>query len=364
MTDNLKRYRAIMDGLKQLYPQQLSGRQMQHMHVLAALISGIVGSGQSQLPAIANKMPGQVQRESRIMRLRRWLKNEAITTATYFAPFAQALLVGLATEPLVVVIDSSQLGRGCMCLMVSVVYKGRALPIGWLVFQGNKGHCSEARHLEVLVQIQPLIPGGATVIVLGDGEFDGVTWLQTLTDYGWLYVCRTAKNAILYEDEMRFSFAQWGVQRGQCLSLAQVRFTDQRYGPLLAVAWWDTAYQEPIYLVTNFELAEEACHYYRLRFRIETFFSDQKSRGFYLHKSHLSDPQRLMRLLIAACLAYIWLVYLGELATRRPAWHKAIHRLNRCDLSLFQLGRALLEHFLNADWPILVAFQMPSQQLC
>jgi hypothetical protein len=34
-------------------------------------------------------------------------------------------------------------------------------------------------------------------------------------------------------------------------------------------------------------------------------FADQKSRGFHIHKSHIADPQRLSRLLIAACLAYI-----------------------------------------------------------
>jgi hypothetical protein len=43
---------------------------------------------------------------------------------------------------------------------------------------------------------------------------------------------------------------------------------------------------------------------------IETFFSDQKSRGFHLYQSHLADPQRLSRLLIAAYLAYIWIIYL------------------------------------------------------
>jgi hypothetical protein len=328
------------------------------MQVLAALISGIVGSGQSQLPAIANKMSGMVQRESRIMRLRRWLKNEQITPGSYFAPFAQALLASLGREALVLVIDGSQLGRGCMCLMMSVVYQGRALPVGWVVLRGSKGHCSEACHIELLQQVKPLVPTAASVIVLGDGEFDGVNWLQTLADHGWWYVCRTAKNAILYEDDVRFSFAEWGVERGQCLHLQHIAFTDQRFPLALAIAWWDAAYRDPIYLVSNLELAEEACFYYRLRFRIETFFSDQKSRGFYLHKSHLADPLRLSRLLIAACLAYIWLIYLGTLTNQRPLWRRAIHRLDRCDLSLFQLGRALLEHFLNANLPILVAFQL------
>lgn len=83
--------------------------------------------------------------------------------------------------------------------------------------------------------------------------------------------------------------------------------------------------------------------------------SDQKSRGFQLHKSHLSDPQRLLRLMIAACLAYLWVVYLGTLA-HTEGWVAIIHRTERCDLSLFQLGLRLLEHFLNEAIPIPVAF--------
>jgi hypothetical protein len=44
------------------------------------------------------------------------------------------------------------------------------------------------------------------------------------------------------------------------------------------------------------DAAEEACCSDQKRFRIETVFSDQKSRGFHLHQSHISDPQRLARL--------------------------------------------------------------------
>ncbi|MGB8719516.1 MAG: hypothetical protein WCD46_09420, partial [Desulfobacterales bacterium] len=43
------------------------------------------------------------------------------------------------------------------------------------------------------------------------------------------------------------------------------------------------------------------------RVPIETFFSDQKSRGFNIDKSHLSCPQRLTRLMYASCLAYLWI---------------------------------------------------------
>jgi len=45
--------------------------------------------------------------------------------------------------------------------------------------------------------------------------------------------------------------------------------------------------------------------------------------------------------MIAASLAYIWIVFLGELALQ-DGWVKIIRRTNRCDLSLFQLGLDLL----------------------
>ena len=102
-------------------------------------------------------------------------------------------------------------------------------------------------------------------------------------------------------------------------------------------------------------------HDYRKRFGIETFFSDQKSCGFHLHKSHLSEPERLSRLLIAACLAYIWIIYLGDLCVKEE-WTPIIHRTDRCGLSLFQLGLRLLAHFLNEDLSIPVAFHIPIEE--
>ena len=133
--------------------------------------------------------------------------------------------------------------------------------------------------------------------------------------------------------------------------------TRAAYGPILRICCWAKGCKEPLYVVTNMDAAEEACRLYSKRFRIETFFSDQKSRGFPLHQSHLANPQRLSRLLIAACLASLWIVYLGAVCMKEGLV-RIIHRSHRCDLSLFQLGMRLLEHFLNEDLPIPVAFHI------
>jgi len=144
---------------------------------------------------------------------------------------------------------------------------------------------------------------------------------------------------------------------GTLVALKEVQITRDAYGPVMVLSCWATGYQEPLYLVSNMDVAEEACRYYQKRFRIETFFSDQKSRGFHIHKSHISDPQRLSRLLMAACLAYIWMIYLGALC-EKEGWLPIIHRTDRCDLSLFQLGLRTLEYFLNEDGSIPVMFHI------
>ncbi len=343
----------------QLYPTEPKGNTARHLHTLAGLISGIVGSKSTNLPAIADKVPDETKKESRVKRFSRWIKNERINADIYFLPYADALLTGLATDQtLLLAIDGSEVGRKCLALMVSVIYKKRALPIAWIVVKGNKGHFPKETHVELLTQVHMIIPEGSDVIVVGDGEFDGIILQATMEAFGWKYVSRTAKNAQLGADGEIFSILEMGVQAGECFGWPDVSFTLQAYGPVLIVAWWDDRYEDPIYLVTNMELVDEACHWYAKRYRIETFFSDQKSRGFNLHKSHISDPVRLARLLIAACLAYIWIIHLGVIA-KQDDWVKIIHRTDRCDLSLFQLGLSLLEHFLNEHIPIPVAFQIP-----
>src|SRR5712692_5454037 len=204
MSDNLRRYRAIRDALTQGYPGQPTGTVARHLTTLAALISGIVGSKRTQLPNIAAHVPDGAQPESRVKRFARWLRNDHVTEEVYFVPFTEVLLRHLALQTLVLVIDGSVVGRGCVALMLHVVYKGRALPIAWLVRSGKKGHFPEEWHLTLLAQVQKRIPAGAQVVLLGDGAFDGTRLQHTVQEYHWSYVVRTGSNIIVVWDGERF----------------------------------------------------------------------------------------------------------------------------------------------------------------
>lgn len=250
MGDTLRRYRAVRDALKKIYPKELTGNQARHLNTLASMISGIVGSQSTNLPDIAGKTAvepynGQkpATRESRVKRFSRLLTKETITQEIYFMPFATVLISALAHSPLVLAIDGSAVGMECAALMIGIVYQRRLLPLAWIVREGKKGHFPEQIHLELLDLVKPLIPADAQVILVGDGEFDGVDYQRKVNLWGWKYVSRTATTIKLSTDDHEFSFAEM-VQRirpGQKIAAPQVAFSNEEYGPVTAIAWWGRA---------------------------------------------------------------------------------------------------------------------------
>ena len=312
MCDNLRRFTEVRKHFLNHFPHARA-RQRRHLQTLAALVAAIVGARQVSLPALAHQVPEANKASSREQKYRRFVAHSGITQQQYFLPFVRPLLEHLAaTAPLVVVFDGSVIGRGCVMLMASLVYKRRAIPLSWIVRAGEKGHFPEALHLELLEELVSLVPATASVTFLGDGEFDSVALLDALEQLGWSWVCRTASNRVLFEGDERFRMQDVDVANERYCYLRQVGYSNERYGPVQVLVWQEPGYKEPVYLVTNLDVAEEAIWYYRKRFfrrfRIasETLFSDQKSRGFKIDKSHLSDPVRLARLMMAAALAYIW----------------------------------------------------------
>jgi len=343
MTDRHKVYTKVVKTLKQMMEMSHQG----HLVTLAMMITGIVLSRNAQLSQMSSEVPVAAKDKSVEMRLRRWVKHGKINADMIYMPFARQILAALASAPLVLVMDGSQAGRGCMVLMVGVLYKKRALPIAWVVYKGKKGHTSAQRHIQALEKVLPLLPEGSEVVLLGDAEYDTtemLVWVATNTH--WQYVLRTSPQIYVQEGQNSQPISAYPLAQGQLFHRHQVGFTQDGTVSLNLIGWWGSRYQEPIFLITNLPNAYQACRFYRRRFQIETFFSDQKSRGFHIHKSHLSDPVRLGRMLVAACLAYIWMICQGlwVIASNNTG---LIDRTDRTDKSLFRLGLDWIKYALK-----------------
>jgi len=339
MSDKRKVYTQVLKTLKKLMPTI----KQCYVVTLAMMVSGIVTGKKAQLSAMSGEIASQAKPKSIERQIRRFVKNERVDEKVIYMPFAEMILQQLAQQTLYIAIDGSTVGRGCMTIMVGVVYRQRLLPLVWVTYKGKKGHTTAARHIELLKLLKSLIPTNGDVVLLGDAEYDTVemlAWVMTKAD--WRFVVRSAPQLLIRQEETSQKLCDLRGEKGTIESLADVYFTAQEVGPVMAIAWWGKKYKKPIYLITNHSNPEEACHFYKKRFKIETMFSDKKSRGFHIHKSHLSEPKRVACLLLASCLAYLWMIYLGVTVMAHEHKRRLIDRTDRVDKSLFRLGLAQL----------------------
>lgn len=357
MTDRLKVYSKVLATLKKMMP---SASQC-HVIVLAMMVAGIVTGKQAQLSKISLQIPGSAKPQSLEKRLRRFVKNGNVNAQVLFLPFAEAIVRHLGSERLILTMDGSQVGRKCMVLMVAVVYRKRALPLTWLVYKGKKGHTTAERHKMALQQVSTIVPPDAAVVLLGDAEYDTVAMLKwVIEETAWLFVMRTAPNQLMTgADGVTQPIGALCPQQGHSGFAIDAQFTAQALEEMTLVGRWELPYKRPLCLVSNHNLPDEVVAFYGKRFKIETLFSDKKSRGFNLHKSHLSDPARLGRLILATALAYISTIYLGLTVAADEGLRQLVDRTERIDKSLFRLGCDWLEYVLTRGLDFKVLFSPP-----
>ena len=296
---------------------------------------------------IGEGLEEEIDVESRVKKVKRFLKSKYTDYQCFFMPLIRSFLSGISpTSRLFLTIDGSLVGKDCMALMVSVVHGKRAIPLAWLVRKQKKGHMSVEAHLKVLHLVSELLPPGVEeVILLGDGEFDSVDLQMFATVQGWKYVLRTAKNALIETcEEEIFHLGDCYPNEGEDnFWIEEVYFSERKYGPVNCLVWHQRTFEYPIYLVSSLESAIEAQKAYRKRFSIETIFGDLKSRGFNLQKVRIKDPDMLSNLLIIVALAFLIVFTLG-LHQHQIKMSRIVRKDRINHYSIFQIGYKIAKY--------------------
>jgi len=123
-------YKSIKKFVFNLYDNRLSGHSATRANKLVNIIYGILRGGSCNLSRIASKIRGITKFSSKVKGVKRWIMSPHNSYDVHYEAFAEALLEALSRQrELVFAIDGSVMGDGCITLMVSVIYNGRALPI-------------------------------------------------------------------------------------------------------------------------------------------------------------------------------------------------------------------------------------------
>jgi hypothetical protein len=111
----------------------------------------------------------------------------------------------LSHETLVLLVDETFVGHGCMALGIAFAHKQKALPKGWVAEKKKKGHLSKEALIELIQSIRETIPDVPCVVLIGDRESDGVDSRSTVNNWDWGCFLRTYETNSLYSQDHWFS---------------------------------------------------------------------------------------------------------------------------------------------------------------
>jgi hypothetical protein len=342
-------YSSLHQFICQTLPDECDSR----LTNLLFMLQGIFLARSVQLDHIARKLPSRAKRVSSVKRLSRFLDNPLVRTRQWFDPFAcWTLLSASSGGALHLIIDSTKIAFDFRLVMVSVAYRRRSLPIGWMWARGSRGHTTTQVQIALLSAVKGLLPPDVTVSLVGDCEFGRAGLVALIRQWGWDYALRqSGEHLAWWQGNGRWQRLDSFICAPGCRWLGWVWLTRQHEQLTHLVVYWRKGEKQPWFLATNQRSIAATIRLYRRRMWIEEMFGDFKRHGFDLESSHLRSFRRLNRLTLVVGLLYLWLVTMGR-HLEHLGQVDLVDRHDRHDLSIFRWGWDFVERCLTLFDPL------------
>lgn len=255
--------------------------------------------------------------------LREWLYNGTdkaypcaaqVEVSLCFGPLMLWLMSLWKTDQLALAIDPTLHKDRVSALVVSVLYRGCAIPVAWCILPANKPGAWVGPILELLSLIAPAVPKQMKVLVMTDrGLWSPRLWKQ-IRAFGWHPLMRL-KSTIVFQPVggCRLPALRLVAGSGHAWVGAGTAFSAkpiQRFGTLIVM--WDEGQKEPWVLLTDLPAHQVGVSWYGLRMWIELGFRALKGVGLKWQHTRRTDPQRVARHWLVLAVAMLWIMAYGS----------------------------------------------------
>jgi hypothetical protein len=314
----------LYSELMELCGQPGQWRDVRHVQTLAWMVVGLIHAECVKLTAWVPFVHGRAQyAQSTQRRFRRWLANPHIAVAPQYGPLIQQALQNWGTHTLYLVLDTSMLWNQYCLIRLSVVYRGRAVPVVWEVIEHGSSSVPHTAYAALLEAVPPLLPAGVKVVFLADRGFADIELLAHLRRLGWHFRIRLkATFSVLRPGQPTCKVEDVALAPGRALFLHNVAITAEQFGPVSLALARHSSNGEYWYLVSDEPTSVRTFEEYGYRFDIEENFLDDKSNGFQLESSLVREAQALTRLCFVLAVATLYLVAQGTqvVAQQKRRW--------------------------------------------
>lgn len=348
----MKNASALYDELRS-FVSQCSWSDQRHMYVLIWMVIGLLQEGSVNLTRwLCHVETEACYAQSTQRRFSRWLHNIRIHPGSIYRNLIHKALSGWEDKVLYLSFDPTMLWDRYCVMRLSVVYRGRAVPVIWRVLEHGSSSVKFHQYRDLLDAAAEILPAGVKIVFLADRGFGCHRLMRYLRqELHWYYHIRLKSDNWICRGKKGWKqLNQFHLKPGEALMLHHVTLykghsvedvhlamaKEERSGNL-----WLLVSSEP----TSLQTLQE----YGMRFDIEESFLDDKSNGFEWENSGLRCPIALSRLCLVMATATLFLTLQGtavvEAKKRRwvdPHWFRG--------MSYFKIGWNWVKAALTRGW--------------
>ena len=311
-----------------------------HAHkFIAQFVSALLKSRTSNLVKIANAFDSDAESDSVYRQIQRFLKNENKVSID----FLQLLKLN---GRLKILIDRTEWKFGetwVNILTLSVAYKNVAIPILWEVVN-HKGNATAVEHKALIEKFAKEFGASRILRIYADREFGSFELFSYLIEKKIDFHIRL-KTSHKSGDK---SFLQiWRNVADKVKLKGKVKIEVFGLEIYVSCVKYQKEGRTEYLIVASKERNKEAIEEYKVRWQVETMFGCLKSRGFNFEETHLTQPEKISKLLMLLGLGLALAMLMGEFKVEISKQVKLKLKKNkRYAKSLFRIGLDALQNLL------------------
>lgn len=287
-----------------------TGLQKPHIKGLADLCSTALASRSSNTGEWVALLPRtDIEEKSRERYISRFLANQLICSVSVMGGFIPELMemAGSNGKTIILSLDQSKISDGFECLMLSLRVGERAIPVVWRVIEtsGAIGFDVQERLLE---DARTMIPDGLSILLAADRFYGTSALIDWCQKEGWRYRIRLKGNLIFQHEGAEITASQ--AFDLKMTALENAIFNKTTIATNIGILC-ESGHKEPWFIAMDCKPSKYKILDYGMRWAIECLFSDFKSRGFGITKTHLKHAERIERLILILTIALYWAVSTG-----------------------------------------------------
>jgi hypothetical protein len=287
-----------------------TGLQKPHINALADLASCVLGCRNANTSEWIAILPRKTQDDKSKERfISRFLSNKLIDPISVMEGFIPEMvaMMSASNQTIILMLDQSKISDGFECLMVSLRVGERAIPVAWRVF-ATSGAIGFEDQKPLLDRVKDMIPEGIPILLSADRFYGTSAMINWCQQAGWQYRIRLKSNLILDHEGGE-------ITTGQAVSLKMTllenaTFNNTNIKTHIGILH-EAGHPEPWIIAMDCLPSKYKILDYGMRWGIECLFSDFKSRGFSVTKTHLVHADRIERLILVLTIALYWAVSTG-----------------------------------------------------